>query len=238
MLPKISVSMLGLCAAFACFGTACSGRMNDGGDGGVGGGAGGGDNTGGGGGGGGFVGDGGFARSAKASVRFKGPERLGADLAASLGLAPSAVCNEFGQYSCTAVVHVVALGGVDPYGHSVYEPATVTGSTTPLVVDRVVLSACIARVKADLETPASALVFKNVALGADGQIQNPDGAEVRAAVTELAQRAWLRDPSEAEVAAFVQLARDVEATGTAEPGKAFMQAACLAAFSSAEALFY
>jgi len=59
-----------------------------------------------------------------------------------------------------------------------------------------------------------------------------------AACTELAQRAWLRDPTDAELALLLQLNTDIEATGVAEPAKVWMQAACFAAFSSAESVFY
>jgi hypothetical protein len=40
------------------------------------------------------------------------------------------------------------------------------------------------------------------------------------------------------VAHLIQLNTDIEATGVAEPGKTWMQAACFAAFSSAESVFY
>jgi len=206
-------------------------------DGGTGGGSGGGTNTGGGAGGGGGDVDAGYARSAKGNLRFKGDIRLTIDLAVALGLPFDQVCNELGQYACTYFVHPVALGGVDPYGKGIFESPTVTGVTTAVVVERVALSACIKRVDLDLATPASALIFKSLALSG-GKLADPSSAQVRLAITELAQRAWLRDPTDAEVAHLIQLNSDIEATGVAEPGKTWMQAACFAAFSSAESVFY
>ena len=218
--------------------TACPGKLSgeDAGAGGGGGGVATGGGAGGGGGGGGVV-DAGYARSAKGNLRFKGNERLTIDYAVALGIPFLEVCNELGQYSCSFLVHPVALGGVDPYGKGLFEPPSVTGATTPLVVERVALSACVKRVNLDLATPASALVFKAMPITA-GRLSNPQAPEVRLALTELAQRAWLRDPTDAELALLVQLYPDLEATGVAEPAKVWMQAACFAAFSSAESVFY
>ncbi|MFZ5443190.1 MAG: hypothetical protein ACOZQL_24490 [Myxococcota bacterium] len=170
-------------------------------------------------------------------MRFKGELRLTVDYAQALGLPLDQVCTELGQYQCTTFVHPVALGGVDPYGKGLYEALPVTGVTTPVVVERVALAACVRRVDLDLATPASALIFKNIPVSG-GKLTSPSGNEVRLAITELAQRAWLRNPTEREVQHLVQLAADVEATGAPDPAKAWMQAACFAAFSSVESVFY
>ncbi|WP_233588128.1 hypothetical protein [Corallococcus sp. CA049B] len=181
--------------------------------------------------------DGGVAKSQKGNLRFKGPERLSLDLAHALELPASSVCNELGQYPCQTV-HGVALGGVDPYQHSVYETAPVTGATTPIAVERTVLSACNARIALDVNTPAAAVVFKDVVLTADGKLADAASPSVATAVTSLVRRAWLRDPTRDERDTLVRLSADVQATGVASPGVAWMQAACLSVFSSAEAVFY
>ncbi|TSC34530.1 hypothetical protein FOF48_03565 [Corallococcus sp. Z5C101001] len=181
--------------------------------------------------------DGGVAKSQKGNLRFKGPERLSLDLAQALELPAASVCNELGLYPCQNV-HGVALGGVDPYQHSVYETAPVTGATAPLAVERTVLSACNARVSLDVSAPAAAVVFKDVALTADGKLADAASPAVATAMTSLVRRAWLRDPTQEERDALVRLAGDVAATGAARPGVAWMQASCLAVFSSAEAVFY
>lgn len=174
---------------------------------------------------------------ARGNLRFKGPERLQNDLAAALELPQDAVCAELGLYPCASFVHNVALGGVDPYGAGLYERSGATAVTTPLVVERIAWSACTRRVEADLEKPAAAVVFRGVPLQG-GKLADPGGEAVRGAVAQLTQRALQRDPYTIEVARYAQLARDIEAAGQADPGRAWMQAVCFAVFSSAEAVFY
>ncbi|MEW6432074.1 MAG: hypothetical protein AB1730_11260 [Myxococcota bacterium] len=230
--------VVGLVAALlGCPGSVVSDAGTGGGSGG--GGSGGGA-AGGGAGGGSGGGDGGvaFAVSAKSNVRFKGPERLLNDFAAALELPADGVCKELGLYDCATFVHPLALGGVEPYGRGVYEKPPATGVATPIVVERMALAGCITRVTADLAQPAQAVIFKGVTLDGAGKLADVDGAPVRDAVTALYQRAVLRDPTEAEVASLVQLARDVEALGGAQPGRDWMKAACVAVLSSAESVFY
>ena len=221
--------------------TGCPGKIVE--DAGTGGGAGGGLATGGGGGatgggsGGGSGADAGYTKSAKGNLRFKGNERLTFDYSIALGIPFDQLCNELGQYPCTFAVHPVALGGVDPYGKGLFEPAQVTGSTTAIVVERVALASCVKRVTLDLATPAAAIVFKSIPVSA-GKLMNPQGTEVRLALTELAQRGWLRDPTEAELQHLIQLNSDIEATNVADPATTWMKAACFAVLSSAEAVFY
>jgi hypothetical protein len=175
--------------------------------------------------------------SARGNLRFKGPERLNNDIAAALELPPDQVCTELGLYQCAALVHHVALGGVDPYGTGLYEASGVTSATTPLVVERIAWSACLKRADADYANPAAGVIFRGIPL--DGaRLANPDGDEVRGAITQLVQRALQRDPYPGELTRYTQLARDIEATGSAEPARAFMQAACFAVISLSEAVFY
>jgi hypothetical protein len=181
--------------------------------------------------------DGGLARSAKGNLRFKGDVRLTIDYALALELPFDQVCNELGQYPCSYFVHAVALGGVDPYGKGLYEGQGVTGVTAPMVVERVALAGCLKRVDLDLATPASAVIFRSLPVTA-GKLTNPNGSEVRLALTNLVQRAWLRDPTQAELTALIALNADLEASGVTNPAKTWMQAACFAVFSSAEAVFY
>ncbi|MFT3711016.1 MAG: hypothetical protein QM817_25600 [Archangium sp.] len=250
MRPDLNFKQLVVSFAAVALLAGCPGNVNpgDGGSGGgggtgggtgggvTGGGTGGGTTGGGTGGGGGGEVDAGYTRSAKGQVRFKGDFRFTIDLAVGLGLQLTDVCNELGQYPCVSV-HTVALQGVDPYGKGLFEPLPVTGATTPVVVERMVTASCVKRVSLDLATPASAVVFKNLAL-TNGKLTNPTGPEVRLAITELAQRAWLRNPTENEISHLLQLNTDIEATGIAEPAKVWMQAACFTAFSGEESVFY
>lgn len=177
------------------------------------------------------------ASSARGNLRFKGPERLNADVAQALELPATEVCKELGLYPCATAVHNVALGGVEPYGAGLYEASGVTSATTTLVVDRIMWAACTRRVDLDLASAGAAVIFRGLPLNGS-KLANPDGEEVRAAITQLVQRGLLREPSEAEFSRYAQLAREIEATGNATPARTFMQAVCFAVMSSAEAVFY
>jgi hypothetical protein len=177
-------------------------------------------------------------RSSRNNLRFKGPERLALDFAAALSLPAGQVCNELGQYPCTTAVHTVALGGVEPYGLGFYEPLPFTGVTTPIAVDRVALAACGQRVTLDITSPSEAVIFRGIELDAQGRLASREGEPVKTAITALYQRALLRDPTEAEVGALVQLATDIESTSSPAPGRDWMKAACFAVLSSAESVFF
>ena len=177
-------------------------------------------------------------RSSRNNLRFKGPERLASDFAAALSLPVEQVCNELGQYPCTSSVHTVALGGVDPYGLGFYEPLPYTGVTTPIAVDRVALAACVQRVTLDVTTPTEAVIFGGIELDGQGRLASREGEPVKHAITALYQRALLRDPTEAEVGTLLQLATDIESSGSQAPGRDWMKAACFAVLSSAESVFF
>ncbi|MET0401674.1 MAG: hypothetical protein ABW123_04685 [Cystobacter sp.] len=181
---------------------------------------------------------GGVARSSRNNLRFKNPEQLLAHFSQALSLPAGSVCNELGQYSCTGAVHTVALGGVEPYNIGLYEPLTATGVTTPIVIDRMALSACSQRVSLDLKTPAEAVVFGGVALDARGRLAPAEGSPLRGIITSLYQRALLREPTEAEVGTLSQLATQIESTGSTAPGRDWMTAACFSVLSSAESVFF
>lgn len=174
--------------------------------------------------------------AARGNLRFKGPERLNNDLAAALELDPQTVCTELGMYQCTALVHTVSLGGVEPYGAGLYE-STGTAVATPLVVERLAWSACTQRVNTDLANPGAAVLFGGVPLNG-GKLVDAAGEPVRAVIGALTQRALQRDPYEREMTRYTKLARDIEASGAAEPARAFFQALCFAVLSSTESVFY
>lgn len=232
MLRKALLTTMVLVAASACDNTVNNGNT------------GGGSGTGGSGAGGGSGGSGGsgggadtLAQSAKANVRFKRAFRLTADYAQALSLPVGQLCNELGQYPCTTVVHPIALGGTDPYGVGLYEPLPFTGMSSPIVTDRVALSACLQRVQADLAAGGSAVVFKGVVPDGAGKL-NIESAEVREAIDSLYRRATLRRATDSEVGHLKQLYKDIEATGKAQAGQSWMTLSCFAVLTSVEALFY
>ncbi len=207
-------------------------------DGGTGGGAAAGGGSGAGGGAGGAGGGPAFAASAKGQVRFKRNERLTADMAKGLGLSFGAVCNELGLYPCTTTVHHLSLGGVDAYNIGVYEPLPFTGLTSPIVVDRVALSACTQRVTADLATPTTALIFKGVTVDAAGKLSNIDAPEVKAALDVLYKQVVLRPVTDAEVTHLKKMYADIVATNKPAAGKSWMTLSCFAVLTSVESVFY
>ena len=176
--------------------------------------------------------------SSRNHLRVKNPEQLLAHFAAALSLPPGEVCNELGQYSCPGQVHTVALGGVEPYGLGLYGALPVTGVTTPIVLDRMAWMACGRRVSLDLSQPGQAVLFKDLALDARGQLTDPGGAPVRAALTALYQRALLRDPTEAELETLSGLVPELATLGGPSPGRDWMVAACFTVLSSAESVFF
>ena len=211
------------------------GGNGGGGAGGAGGGATGGGAGGGVGGAGGGTGT--FAASSKGLVRFKRNERMNTDFAKSLGLTPEGVCNELGLYPC-ALVHQLALGGVDPYNVGLYEPVPYTGLTSPLATDRVALGACTQRIAADLATPASALVFKGVTLDSAGKLTNVDAPEVKTALDVLYKKVLLRPITDAEIGHHKQMYADIVATNKPGAGKSWMTLSCFAVLTSIESVFY
>jgi hypothetical protein len=216
--------------------SACPAPPNGSGGGG-GGGNGGGSAAGGGAGGGGDMGPPPFAISGKGVVRFKRNIRLTTDFAIALGLPFDTFCQELGQYSCTLLVHPLALGGTDPYNSGLYEPLPFTGATSPIVIDRVALNGCLQRVTADLADPSTALIYKGITVDGAGKM-DPTQQPVADAVTQLYQRIMLRNPTSAETEHLRQLYRDIEATGKPQPAQNWMTLSCFSVLSSVESVFY
>ncbi len=178
-----------------------------------------------------------YAISGKGAVRFKRNVRLTTDFAIALGLPFDTVCTELGQYSCTLVVHPLALGGTDPYGSGLYQPLPFTGATSPIVVDRVALNACSQRMLLDVATPATAVIFGSIAIDAYGKLDVTQQS-VADAVTALYQRALLRNPTAAEIEIQRQLYRDIESAGKPDTAKSWMTLSCFTVMSSVESIFY
>lgn len=176
--------------------------------------------------------------SARASVRFKRYERLNADLARTLGLGADEVCLELGSFSCAAEVHRVTLGGSDPYSTGLYEGFKETGPSTPLAVERLVLSACQTRVERDLASPTRAVVFRGIHIDDEGKL-DPSSKPVRDAIFTLYREGLLRVPTTSELAHLSELyaAIDAEPLG-AEPGPAFLALACFSVLTTSEFLFF
>lgn len=175
--------------------------------------------------------------SPHAAVRFKGGDVLATDLAQALALDPSELCNELGRYGCTDTVHVVTLGGVDPYERQIYESMRQTSAATPLAAERVVLAACLERARRDLASPGEAVVF--VGLPLDGaRLADASAPSVGAAIDRLYTGLLARHPAPGETSALTAYYAEIEASGEAAAAERWAALACFAIGSSTEALFY
>ncbi|MCG8423391.1 MAG: hypothetical protein MJE77_36285 [Proteobacteria bacterium] len=175
-------------------------------------------------------------RSPKATVQFKGNRRLNNDLARALGLPGERVCTELGRLPCTSQVHVITLGGVEPYRLGLQRPLAHTSATTPIAVDRVVMFACRERADEDLADPGNALIYAELSI--TGGRLAVDEPSVANAIDRLYKRGLLRPATAAEVGHLRQLYRDIEATDSQAPARDWAVLACFAVMSSMEQLFY
>lgn len=167
--------------------------------------------------------------SKKARVKFKGP-RWATDLSRALEL--DQICTELGRLDCVKDVHLIALGGTEPYRLGVREPLAVAPIAGGNAVDRVALNACVARVDADFEKPDDALFF-----GALAQSSGLADEDLAPAAEKLYDRLLLRDAQVDEVAALVAFAEDVRADSD-NPARDWAILSCFAVASSLESLFY
>ena len=171
--------------------------------------------------------------SPKARVRFKRLDRLAADLARALEIDRAALCTELDLLDCFEV-HRVPLGGVEPYNSAIFEPIKETTKTTPMVLERIGLSACRKRAEEDLRSGAG-LIF-DPSLN-NGQL-DPNAEVFGAAIDALYKRFLQRRANAKEREGLALMYARIEATGDPEPGFDWAVLSCFAVATSAEALFY
>jgi hypothetical protein len=164
------------------------------------------------------------------SLLWKRHAAFEADLMRALELGRDEVCKELGERNCIRDIHVIALGGNDPFRSGINVPPSQPLSTTSVVVDRVLLSACSARARADKAGPAK--VFNELDLR--GAAPAPDAPAVEATIGALFRRLLARDPKPNEIAVVKTLLEGDAAPQTADE---FATLACFAIGSSLEFLF-
>ncbi|MDD9969402.1 MAG: hypothetical protein OXR73_24370 [Myxococcales bacterium] len=174
-----------------------------------------------------------YAVSQRNSVQWKRYAALEADLMRGLALEADDVCRELGERSCIRDVHLVALGGNDPFQTSLTRPSEGTLSTTPLVVDRLMLNACGARVRAD--RAGAAKVF--TVLDLSGPAPGPDDPSVDATIETLFRRLLGRDSRPSEVGLIKTLLRGAP-DGSPLSAEQFAILSCFVVSSSIEFLFF
>lgn len=170
-------------------------------------------------------------KSTKNRVKFKGGERIVADLAQALDLPKEDVCKELGTYDCQGVVHTISLGGVEPYRQTIYQPLKDRSMGSVNAVDRVMLSGCEVRASRDFGSPAAATLFKEITAGATHEA-------VAAVGRRLYQRILRRDPSAGELEGLRAFYDDLASTEGADAPRRFATLACFAVSTTEEALFY
>ncbi|MDB4985173.1 MAG: hypothetical protein JWN04_351 [Myxococcaceae bacterium] len=175
-----------------------------------------------------------IARSTRSSLQWKRHAALESDLSQALELTPDEVCNEFGKDPCIRSVHLSPLGGHNPFTTGLLESSAEPLVTTSTVVERVVLSACIARREKDRALGATGVVFGGLDL--NGVAPAPDDAATRALVGDLYKRFLARDAEPVELDALAALARDEQ--GAAVKADDFAATVCMAVGSSSEFLFF
>jgi hypothetical protein len=173
--------------------------------------------------------------SSKNDVQWKRHAALEQDLATALALDPENLCSELGRANCIRQVHLVPLGGNDPFDTGILQPTAEPLATTPAVVDRVLLSACGQRVALDRAAPAGqAVVFK--ALDLNGPAPAAEDPATSATITELYRRLLARNPTSEEVAIVAELT--TQASGERLAAADFATLSCFAVGGSTEFLFY
>lgn len=163
------------------------------------------------------------------SLQWKRVAAFTADLSTALELSDDALCNEVDAFPCRDV-HLVALGGNDPYGAAQYEPVATPLATTPTAVDRVVLAACENAVARD-ESGAPA-VFTELAPTAEPA----DPAALTAQAEALYRRLLARDAEPDELALIAELAFDP--MGVPRSAREADVLACFAIGSTTENLLF
>jgi hypothetical protein len=171
--------------------------------------------------------------STRAQLQWKRNAALERDLMRALELGADQVCSELGSGSCTRNIHHIALGGSDPLSIGLYQPLPDTLVTTPVVFDRVVLSACTNRVKLDREGPP--VVFAALDL-AGGNAPAPTDDAYAATVVALYQRLLSRDPDPEELTLLERLTVGPE--GEAVSAYDFAILSCFTIGTTTEFLFF
>lgn len=171
-----------------------------------------------------------LAASTRNHLVWKRYHAFAQDLSRALELPTEELCTELGEFDCINDVHLAGLGGHEPLHQGLLEPLAEPLATTPLVTERVVLSACTARVERDRTDP---VVF--TALELDQPAPAEDSEAFTDTVQDLYRRLLGRDPIDAEYALLGQLLVDDE--GEPVTFGEFAQLACFSIATTTEFSF-
>jgi len=172
------------------------------------------------------------AGTEKFNLNWKRVAAIEADLSTALSLTPETLCNELNLYSCTKEVHLAELGGHDPFESGNYSPLSNSSLTSPVSLDRIVLTACTNKVNAEISGTKTVFKFLNLAKYT-GSIAT---ADFRNQINELYHRFMLRDPSAVEISNLEQL--KTNEAGSEISNIDFAVLACYVIGTNVENIFY
>ena len=134
-------------------------------------------------------------------------------------------------------MHLVALGGNDPYDQGLYEPPQAPGATTAVAVERLLWAACQRAVEKE-RTTTPQLIFLDLNLdiaALDLTVASQRNA-VEDSIVNLYRRFHARDPLSAELSIAKELI--VDAAGAPVSAELFATMACFSIGSTSETIFY
>jgi hypothetical protein len=167
-----------------------------------------------------------FKVSNRNVLQWKRAAAIEADLARALALSNDELCKELSDKNCIRDVHLVPMGGNEPYVSGLMKPSVEPLATTPAVIDRVLLSACSTR--ADRDAHGKPEVFTKLKF--DQPLPAADDPAIHDTVVTLYRRLLARDPSSDELELVASLA--------VEEPRDFAALACFTIGSSSEFLFF
>ncbi|MEZ4743400.1 MAG: hypothetical protein R3B45_13305 [Bdellovibrionota bacterium] len=166
------------------------------------------------------------------NLSWKRAAALTVDLSSALMLSPATLCNELGLYSCTQQVHITELGSYDPLQSGTFEPIQEPNKTTPISLERVILTACTNSVY------HSQIIAKK--LYSDIDLSKNTGSISASAFkshfTKLYQKILLREPADDELTDLKELLKDQ--AGNPINNNDFAILSCFIVASHIEGLFY
>lgn len=171
-------------------------------------------------------------RSTRNHLLWKRAHAVEQDLAQALALDPAEVCTELGDLPCVEKVHLASLGGHDPFDQGLYRGVERPLVTSPLVLERVAISAC--RRRAELDRGGTPEVF--VDLDLDGDAPAAGSKAATATIVALYRRLLARDPNDTEIDTAAELAVDDD--GTPLAAVTFATMACVAVATTTEFSFF
>lgn len=172
-----------------------------------------------------------FKVSTRNVVQWKRAAAIEADLSRALALSSDELCKELGDKNCIRDVHLVPMGGNEPYVSGLMKPSVEPLATTPAVIDRVLLSACSTRAERDAQGRPE--VFSKLRF--DRPLPAADDPAIRDTVVDLYRRLLARDPSSEEIKLVASLADDADEELRPQD---FAALACFTIGSSTEFLFF